>query len=241
MIIIPAIDIRGGNCVRLRQGNFSDETIYSSDPVEVAKKFKQQGAQRIHVIDLDGAFSGKSKNADVIVRIAAETELPVQTGGGIRNYEIIKKLLGSGIQKVIMGTAAIYDRQLLRRALNEWPGRISVGIDSKSGKVAVKGWKDVSSKRADKLALEMEKEGVGEIIVTDIKTDGMLKGPNLKWIEKIASGLSIPVIASGGISSIEDIKAIKNLGQDNISGIIVGKAIYSANVSLSEAIEALRE
>ncbi len=178
------------------------------------------------------------KNAEIIKKIALSVDVPVQVGGGIRDYRTVDELLGAGVSRIIMGTSAIQDRKLLRKALRNWPGKISVGIDSTSGKVAIGGWKDVTSKKARELAAEMEEEGVDEIIVTDIKKDGMLEGPNLMWIEKIAREAGVSVIASGGVSSIRDIENIKNLEPDNIIGVIVGKALYSGDFSLAEAIKA---
>ncbi len=240
MIVIPAIDIRGGNCVRLRQGRPEEETVYFSDPLSVARQFEEDGAERIHIVDLDGAFSGTMKNREIIKKIASSVKVPLQVGGGIRDFLAIKELFGAGVSRVIMGTSAIKDRDLLRRALKNWPGKISVGIDSESGNVAIGGWTDVTSTKAESLASEIEKEGVDEIIVTDIKTDGMLTGPNFEWVEKIARSLSISVIASGGVSSIRDIERIRDLEPGNITGIIVGKALYSGGFSLKEAIEAGR-
>ncbi len=236
MQIIPAIDIRGGNCVRLFQGKFSEETVYSSDPVSMALKFEKEGAARIHIVDLDGACSGRMENEDIIGSIASGVSVPVQVGGGIRDEKIADSLLSKGVSKVIMGTAAVCNRKLLKKVVKKWPGRVSVGIDSSGGRVATSGWKELSSEKAHKLAAEMEKEGVGEIIVTDIKRDGTLKGPSLNQIRKIAGAVNIPVIASGGVGSLDDIASVKKLGIKNLWGIIVGKAIYSGAFSLEEAI-----
>ena len=237
MIIIPAIDIRGGNCVRLTQGRLEDETIYSKDPLLVAKLWQAQGAKRLHLIDLDGAFSGKIKNKELIFKIIKELDIPVQVGGGIRDYETGKKLISAGAHRIIIGTSAIYDIEFLKSLIKKWPEKITVGIDSSSGKVAIGGWRNITTRWAGSLAEEMESLGVREIIITDIKKDGTLEGPNIKWIEKIAKKVNIPVIASGGISNIEDIKKLRDLKLQNLLGVIVGKALYSDGIMLQEAIK----
>ncbi len=238
MLVIPAIDLRNGNCVRLFQGKFNKETIYSRKPVTVAQLWKQQGAARIHIVDLDGAFSGTMKNRSIIYNIAEMVDIPIQVGGGIRNYKTVKELIENGVSRVIIGSSAINDRELLEKIILKWPGRIIVGIDSSSGKVAIGGWKDITDKPAAELAGEAEEMGVKEIIVTDIEKDGTLKGPNFKWIKKIARAVSISVIASGGVSSLEEIKKFKNMNLDNLFGVIVGKALYSRDIKLSDAIAA---
>ncbi|MBN2406832.1 MAG: 1-(5-phosphoribosyl)-5-[(5-phosphoribosylamino)methylideneamino]imidazole-4-carboxamide isomerase [Elusimicrobia bacterium] len=240
MLIIPAVDIMNGNCVRLTQGSPSAGTVYSREPLIVAKLWQAQGAQRLHVVDLDGAFSGKIVNRKIILRITKELDIPVQVGGGIRDYDTIRDLLNNGVDKVIMGTSAIYDTELLKSAVKKWKKRIIVGIDSSSGKVAVGGWQSITDKSAVSLAAEIEGMGISQIIVTDIKKDGTLKGPNCKWIKKIAETVKIPVIASGGISSIDDIVRLKELKLKNLAGVIVGKALYRDDVLLPAAIEAAR-
>ncbi len=236
MIIIPAIDIRGGNCVRLIQGRLEEETIYSSDPMLMAKLWQAQGAECLHIVDLDGAFSGKMKNADIIYKIIKEISIPVQVGGGIRDYDTVKELIEKGVHRVIIGTAAVYDKDFLKAIIKKWPDNITVGIDSFSGKVAIGGWRNITAKWAGALAQEMEELGVREIIITDIKKDGTLKGPNFKWIKKIAEMVNMSIIASGGISNISDIRKLKNLNIAHLFGVIVGKALYTDSVMLPEAI-----
>lgn len=237
MIVIPAVDIKGGNCVRLLQGRAEDETIYSDDPVAMAKKWQSQGAERLHVVDLDGAFSGEMKNMPVILEIARKLDIPVEVGGGIRDFGAIQELIDGGIFRVILGTAAINDREFLHAVLERWFEHITVGIDSRDGLVAVKGWQEVTRSDACTLAVEMADMGVTEIIVTDIKTDGMLTGPNTGLMSDIAGRVDISVIASGGISCIEDVVKLKELNLDNLNGIIVGKALYSNSIDLGEAIK----
>ncbi|MFC2048655.1 1-(5-phosphoribosyl)-5-[(5-phosphoribosylamino)methylideneamino]imidazole-4-carboxamide isomerase [Elusimicrobiota bacterium] len=239
MQIIPAIDLRGGNCVRLTQGKLSKETLFSKEPLIVAKLWQAQGAKRLHVVDLDGAFSGKMKNGNIIKKIIKELDIPVQIGGGIRDYDTIRSLIKAGASRVILGTAAIYDEKLLKTAIKKWTDRIIIGIDSSAGKVAIGGWKNITTKWATTLALEMERIGIKEIIITDIKKDGTLEGPNYKWIQKIANKVSIDVIASGGVSGLDDVMKLKELGLKNLSGIIVGKALYKDQFNLAEAVRAV--
>jgi len=240
MLVIPAVDIKDGKCVRLIQGHPDRETVYSDNPVEVALMWQDKGAERIHIVDLDGAFSGAMKNIDIVLKIARDLDIPVQAGGGIRNIATIDKLVAGGVKKVIVGTAAIYDQELLGTALKKYGGYITVGIDSDSEKVAVRGWVDVTDKMAVTLAAEMENMGVGELIITDITKDGTLTGPNVGLVEKVAESVSIPVIASGGVSSIADIVRFKNSGQDNITGVIVGKALYDRSMEFEDAVAAVR-
>ncbi len=241
MIIIPAVDIKNGNCVRLMQGRASDETIYSDDPLSMALKWQSEGAERLHIIDLDGAFNGKMKNIRVILKIIKELDIPVQVGGGIRNYETVKALIDNGVHRIIIGTSAIHNREFLKSVLKMWPERITVGIDSTSGRVAVEGWGNVTAKTALVLANEAEDMGVTEIIVTDIKKDGMLKGTNLELIKEITDSVKISVIASGGVSCINDIKKLRELKIKNLTGVIIGKALYSNDIVLSDAIKVAGE
>ncbi|MGM0441738.1 MAG: 1-(5-phosphoribosyl)-5-[(5-phosphoribosylamino)methylideneamino]imidazole-4-carboxamide isomerase [Elusimicrobiota bacterium] len=241
MIVIPAIDLKGGNCVRLTRGKPENETVYSEDPLKMAKLWQSKGAGRLHIIDLDGAFSGTMGNGDIIKKIVAEVDIPVQVGGGIREFSVIKDLIDKGVHRIIMGSAAIYDRKLVEKAAKKWPDRITVGIDSNSGKVAVKGWKDITQISAIELAGQMEQIGITELIVTDIKKDGTLEGPNIEWIKKIAGSVSIPVIGAGGMSRIEDIRDLNRAEIDNLKGIIIGKALYSGSIELSRAIEVVKK
>lgn len=235
MIIYPAIDIRGGKCVRLKQGRYDDMTVFSDDPIDVALKFQDMGASFIHVVDLDGA-RGDADNRQVIVKLASVLDIPVQTGGGIRTLDDIKTLLESGIARVILGTAAVKDPELIARAVSMYNGSIAVGIDAKDGFVAIEGWEKVSPIKALDLAKSMEDTGVKTIIYTDIATDGMLSGPNLYAMKEMVQNVNIEVIASGGVAKVEDLLDLKQVG---VHGAIVGKALYTGSVDLKEALKRL--
>ncbi|MFB0528124.1 MAG: 1-(5-phosphoribosyl)-5-[(5-phosphoribosylamino)methylideneamino]imidazole-4-carboxamide isomerase [bacterium] len=237
MLVIPAIDIRGGNCVRLVQGRLEQETIFSKEPVFVAKLWQAQGAKRLHIVDLDGAFSGVIQNLELIVKIANSVDVPVEVGGGIRDMDTIKKVLSGGVAKVILGTSAIYDTDTVKKALGKFRDKIVISIDSLGGKVAIAGWKEITAVRSTVLAKRVEGMGVKEIIFTDIKKDGVLKGPNVKGIKAFAEKVGIPVIACGGISTLDDVKRIKELEECGISGMIIGKALYTGAINLPEAMD----
>ncbi len=236
MIIYPAIDIIGGKCVRLQQGSYSDVTVFGDSPVDMAKKWESLGAEYLHVVDLDGARSGKSENAEIIAQIAKTLKIPVQIGGGIRTLETIEAYLSGGLSRVILGTSAVNNREMLISALKEYKDKIAVGIDAKDGKVAIHGWEKTSDFTAVDFAKEVEALGTKTIIYTDISRDGMLKGPNLQAMKEMADSVSLNVIASGGVSKLADIVDLKQTG---VSGVIVGKALYTGNVNLKEAIEAI--
>ncbi|NLY44159.1 MAG: 1-(5-phosphoribosyl)-5-[(5-phosphoribosylamino)methylideneamino]imidazole-4-carboxamide isomerase [Clostridiaceae bacterium] len=238
MIIYPAIDIKQGKCVRLVQGRFSDVTVYSDDPVQVALRWQQAGAEYIHLVDLDGALAGKSVNYDVIKKIVDSVSVPVQLGGGIRSMESIKTMLEAGISRVILGTSAVKNPQLVREAVDRYKEKIAVGIDAKDGKVAIEGWESISEFSALSLGEKMQQMGVKTIIYTDISCDGMLQGPNFDAMREMAEYLSVDVIASGGVSSLQDILELKKTG---VSGVIVGKALYTENIKLEEALNAVKE
>ena len=227
--VIPAIDILNGKCVRLKQGRYDRETIYDKDPIEVAKKWEAQGALRIHVIDLDGARSGSPKNIEIIKSIAKQINIPIQVGGGIRNLKLIKELIDFGIDRVILGTTAVNNPNMLAKFCQEFSGQIAVAIDAKDGKAATDGWTKVSKKDVLTLAQEAVELGVKRFIYTDVSRDGMLTGPNFDGINKFVAAVSVPVIASGGISCNEDIGKLKNTGSE---GCIVGKALYEGKVKL---------
>ncbi|NJD03605.1 MAG: 1-(5-phosphoribosyl)-5-[(5-phosphoribosylamino)methylideneamino]imidazole-4-carboxamide isomerase [Ruminiclostridium sp.] len=233
MIIYPAIDVKDGKCVRLAQGRFTDVTVYSDDPVEMAKKFEQMGAQYLHVVDLDGARLGKPRNTAVISEIAVKLGIPVQLGGGIRTIEMIEIILCKGIQRVILGTSAVNDPNLVKKAVQTFENSLAVGIDAKDGMVAIEGWAKTSEFTAIGFAKKMQELGAKTIIYTDISRDGMLTGPNLKAMEEMVRAVGIEVIASGGVKSIEDIKNLKNIG---VAGAIVGKALYTGDIDLAEAV-----
>jgi len=233
MVIYPAIDLIGGKCVRLTQGKYDDVTVYDDNPLNMAKSFQSQGAAYIHMVDLDGARSGISVNSEVIKEVAEKTNLIVQTGGGIRSLDKINEYLEKGIGRVILGTSAVNQPELVKRAVETHGEKIVIGIDAKDGKVAVSGWETESEFNAVEFAKKMQSFGVKNIIYTDISRDGMLTGPNLKAMEEMASALKISVIASGGVSCLQDVIDLKSTG---VSGVIIGKAIYAGRINLEEAL-----
>jgi phosphoribosylformimino-5-aminoimidazole carboxamide ribotide isomerase len=234
MFIIPAIDLKDGQCVRLLQGRKDAVTVYSADPSSTAKKWESMGAKVLHVVDLDGAFTGDQKNYSRILQIRKAVNMMIEVGGGIRDISTVDKLISAGIDRVIIGTSAIEDVNFVINACNKFPGKVLIGIDAKDGKVAVKGWEEVSSIEARELARRVERIGVSGIIYTDISRDGMLTGPNLPALEEMVGTVNIPVIASGGIANIDDIRNLLNI--KNVWGAITGKAIYSGSLDLKEAI-----
>ncbi len=236
MIIIPAVDIKDGRCVRLLQGRKDAETVYSDDPVQMAKKWESQGAELIHVIDLDGAFQQHPQNSDAIKKTVEQLDIPVQVGGGIRNEKTIRQYIEIGVERVIIGTEAIKNPKLVKKACKAFPEQIVVAIDARRGMVAVEGWTQTTPIKAIDLAKRFEDCGVAAINFTDIDRDGMQTGPNIEETRRIAEAISIPVIASGGVSTIDDIKNLLPLNAMGISGIIIGKALYSGSLDLKEAI-----
>ncbi len=234
MFVIPAIDLKGGQCVRLLQGKEDAVTIYSNDPASTAKRWEECGAKLLHVVDLDGAFTGSQKNLDAIIKIRESVSIDIEVGGGIRDIKKIDDLISIGINRIILGTAVIEKPSLLKDACARYPGRILAGIDAKDGKAAVKGWVEITGTNAKDLAREMEKAGAAGIIYTDISRDGMLAGPNIPAMREMVETVNIPIIASGGVSSIKDIISLKEI--KNLWGVITGKAIYSGAVDLKEAI-----
>lgn len=235
MIIIPAVDIKDGKCVRLLQGKKEEVTVYSDDPVSVAKRWAALGAELLHVVDLDGAFTGEQKNLDVITAIRRAIDIPVQVGGGIRDISAIEKLVSLGIDRVIIGTAAAREPDMVKKACEKFSGKVLAGVDAKGGKVAVRGWEEVTELNAIEFAVRMEADGAAAIIYTDILRDGMLSGPNLDAIAEMVNTLGINVIASGGVSSLEDINDLMQI--KNLWGAITGKALYSGALDLKEAIK----
>jgi phosphoribosylformimino-5-aminoimidazole carboxamide ribotide isomerase len=236
MIIIPAVDIKDGRCVRLLQGRKDAETVYSDDPVQMAKKWESQGAELIHVIDLDGAFQQHPQNSDAIKKTVEQLDIPVQVGGGIRNEKTIRQYIEIGVERVIIGTEAIKNPKLVKKACKAFPEQIVVAIDARRGMVAVEGWTQTTPMKAIDLAKRFEDCGVAAINFTDIDRDGMQTGPNIEETRRIAEAISIPVIASGGVSTIDDIKNLLPLNAMGITGIIIGKALYSGSLDLKEAI-----
>lgn len=237
MIIIPAVDIKDGRCVRLLQGRMDDETVYSDDPQAMALKWTRLGAQFIHVIDLDGAFTKAPRNMESIRKILQSVNVPVQLGGGIRKEETVHMYLEMGVKRVIIGTGAIKTPKFVRKVCKAYPGHIVVGIDARNGKVAIDGWTQTTRIKAVELAKEFEDCGVAAINFTDIHRDGMQTGPNLDATLGLAEAVSIPVVASGGVSSIEDIKNLLPLEKAGVAGVIIGKALYSGKLDLKEALD----
>jgi len=236
MLIIPAIDLKEGKCVRLEQGLMDKATVYSDDPATTARFWEDQGAELLHVVDLNGAFAGVPKNLDAIKAIRAAIKIPIEVGGGIRDLDTIMTLVSIGINRIILGTAAIENPSFVREACREFPDTIIVGIDAKEGLVAIKGWAEVTKVQARDLALQMQEYGVIAIIYTDIKRDGMLSGPNIEATQALAKALHIPVIASGGVHTMKDIENLLAVRHSGVSGVITGKAIYSGSLNLREAL-----
>lgn len=234
MIIFPAIDILNGKCVRLIQGDYNQEKVYGNSPVAMAKQWEQKGAEFIHIVDLDGAKSGKSINQTIILEIAQSVNIPIQVGGGIRSLDTIKTYLDNGVNRVIVGTAAISDKEFLQAAVAEYKERIVVSIDAKNGYVATDGWTDTSDVAALDLVKELEALGVQTIVYTDIAKDGMLQGPNLQEQQVVHEATTMDVIASGGVTTKED---VDNLKQLNMYGAIVGKALYDGKVDFETLIQ----
>ena len=241
MILFPAIDIRNGRCVRLTEGKFECETVFAEDPAEMAVRWADAGAEYLHVVDLDGALAGQSSNTEVIKRILAKVKIPVQVGGGIRTLANIEKMLALGVTRVILGSVAVRDPELVREACQKFPGQVVVGIDAKNGEVAVEGWGIGGGIGAVELAKKMAAVGVEHIIFTDISRDGMLSGVNVEATAELAKTSGIKVIASGGVSSLADIKALQLHAADGIEGCIIGKAIYTGALDLKEALAVLKE
>ncbi len=236
MIIIPAIDLKDGACVRLRQGLMEDSTVFSSDPVAMAKQWVDKGAKRLHLVDLNGAFEGKPVNGEVVTAIAeAYPELPIQIGGGIRSLDIIQHYVDAGVSYVIIGTKAVKEPEFVGEACRAFPGKIIVGLDAKNGFVATDGWAEVSELKAIDLAKKFASDGVESIVYTDISRDGMMQGVNVDATEELAKSSPIPVIASGGITNMEDIRALVARQTSGIMGAITGRAIYEGTLDIEEA------
>jgi phosphoribosylformimino-5-aminoimidazole carboxamide ribotide isomerase len=235
MLLIPAIDLKEGKCVRLRQGRMEDDTVFSDDPVAVAGRWVEAGARRLHIVDLDGAFAGRPVNAKVIRQIA-ETypDLPIQVGGGIRDEDTVQSYLEAGVQYVIIGTKAINVPHFVSDLCLEFPGHIIVGLDAKDGKVAVDGWSKLSNHDVIDMAQHFEKDGVEAIIFTDISRDGMMQGLNMESTVALAEAITIPVIASGGVTNLDDIRALLAVADEGIMGAITGRAIYEGTLDFAE-------
>ena len=241
MILYPAVDLKDGQCVRLLRGEMDQATVFSEDPVRQVKRFSDQGFKWLHIVDLNGAIQGRAVHKELIEEMVRSTDLEVQLGGGIRSMEVIETWLDMGVSRVVLGTAALYNPELVRNACKQYPGRIAVGIDGRNGKVAVKGWVEQSEILAIDLARRFEDEGVSVIIYTDIARDGAMSGINLDATAAFASALSIPVVASGGVASMEDLEAVKGLGSANVVGVIVGRALYEGGIDAQAAIALMQK
>jgi phosphoribosylformimino-5-aminoimidazole carboxamide ribotide isomerase len=236
MILIPAIDLKQGQCVRLRQGSMEDSTVFSDDPISMAQKWVDQGCHRLHLVDLDGAFEGRPVNADVIEDITRSfPDLPIQIGGGIRSIDTVEAYLAAGVKYVIIGTQAVKKPDFVTELCVEFPGSVIVGIDAKNGRVAIQGWAEESDLTADNLARQFEDQGVSAIVYTDISRDGMMQGVNVEATKTLAEAISIPVIASGGVTNMEDIKRLTTVKSSGIEGCIIGRALYERTIDLAEA------
>jgi len=236
LIIIPAIDIKDGKCVRLAQGDFDRATVYADNPVEMALLWAQKGAECIHIVDLDGSVAGVPRNAEKILEISRKVQVPIQVGGGIRNMETIAYYLSHGVSSVILGTAALQDEQFVRTAGRDYPGKVILGIDALDGLVAIKGWTQKTKETAIDLARRYENCALKAIVYTDIKRDGMETGVNIEATGELAKEVSIPVIASGGVAAITDIEKLLAIKYCSIYGVIIGRALYTGAISLEDAI-----
>jgi phosphoribosylformimino-5-aminoimidazole carboxamide ribotide isomerase len=241
MIIFPAIDIRGGRCVRLTEGRFDRETVFADNPVDIVERWTKAGAEYLHVVDLDGALAGTSRNLDAIQNILVHANIPVQVGGGIRTLKNMEQLLSLGVTRVILGSVAVKNPALVKEACTKFPGQIVVGIDAKNGEAAVEGWGVRGGMQALELAKKMSQVGVEHIVFTDIARDGNLSGVNVEATAQMAMSSGVKIIASGGVSSLEDIKKLKKYEDLGIEGCIIGKAIYTGAVDLAEALAVARE
>ena len=240
MIVIPAIDIKGGRCVRLKQGSMTDETIFSDAPEEMAVKWFEQGAERLHLVDLDGAVQGRPVNQEVIKRIVSVIPIPVQLGGGVRDMSSLEAYFELGLHYIILGTAAHKDPEFVRQACNRFPGQIILGIDARKDRVAVEGWTEEINLTPVDLAKRFEEAGVSAIVYTDIHRDGMRTGPNVEATRALAAAIRIPVIASGGISGISDVLKVLSLWEVGVTGMITGRALYDGSLDLTEAVRATK-
>ena len=240
MLLIPAIDLKNGQCVRLRQGRMDDVTVFSDDPVTVARRWADEGAERLHVVDLDGAIKGQPVNLKVVEQIAAAVKIPVQIGGGVRDEETVQRYLNAGVAYIIIGTKAVNTPHFLRDLCIEYPRHIIVGLDAKDGRVALNGWAKVTHHDVVEMAQHCERDGVEAIIYTDIGRDGMMNGFNAASTQKLAKAVNTPVIASGGVSSLDDIRVLKEIESDGVTGAIIGRALYEGGLSLKECLQAAR-
>ncbi|HOE95505.1 MAG TPA: 1-(5-phosphoribosyl)-5-[(5-phosphoribosylamino)methylideneamino]imidazole-4-carboxamide isomerase [Candidatus Sumerlaeota bacterium] len=238
---IPAIDLMNGQVVRLSRGRAQEKTVYSDDPVAVARQFEALGARRLHVVDLDGAFTGQPRNLEILRRIREATALQIEMGGGLRTRDLVERVLGLGLDFAILGTSALRDRALIAGLAADYGDKLIVGIDAKDGRVAIEGWVETSELTAIDFARELQAMGVGTVIYTDIATDGMLSGPNLSAQAEMADAVAMRVIASGGIRDVADLRALRDLNRPNLIGAITGRAVYEQRLSIAEAVQAMAE
>jgi phosphoribosylformimino-5-aminoimidazole carboxamide ribotide isomerase len=241
MLILPAIDLKGGRCVRLQQGEMDRETLFSDHPEEMAGRWESLGARFLHIVDLDGAVAGSPQNETAIKHILQSVSIPLELGGGIRSLDTIEHYLSLGVNRVVLGTIAHKQPALLEEACKKFPGRIVVGIDARDGMVAVEGWKETTAMRAVDLVNTIENKGVEAIIFTDIKRDGMMSGPNLQSTRAMAEATGIPVIASGGVTSLDHIRELLRLESCGVEGIIIGRALYEGSINLKDALALVNE
>jgi phosphoribosylformimino-5-aminoimidazole carboxamide ribotide isomerase len=239
MLLIPAIDLKNGQCVRLRQGKMDEVTVFSPDPVAVAKRWAEEGAQRLHVVDLDGAAKGQPVNIRVVEKIVGAVKVPVQVGGGIRDEDTVQRLLNAGVQYVIVGTKAVSAPHFLHDLCLEYPRHIIVSIDARDGRVALNGWAKVTGHDAIETAQHCERDGAEAIVYTDIAKDGMMNGFNVEATRNLARSVKTPVYASGGISSAKDLAALKEIEGDGVAGAVIGRALYEGTLTLKDALKAL--
>jgi phosphoribosylformimino-5-aminoimidazole carboxamide ribotide isomerase len=235
--VIPAVDLKGGRCVRLRQGRMDDETVFSDDPVAMARRWQDAGARRVHVVDLDGAVGGRPANAPVIQAICRELSVPVQLGGGVRDGEGLARALELGVERVILGTLAAAQPNAVLELAARFPGRVVVGIDARDGKVAVRGWTETSELHFLDLARRFDQPEIAAVVFTDITRDGMHTGPNLESTRRLCREISRPVVAAGGVHELEDLRRLKDLEPDGLAGVITGRAIYEGTLDLARALE----
>ncbi|AXQ27257.1 1-(5-phosphoribosyl)-5-[(5-phosphoribosylamino)methylideneamino]imidazole-4-carboxamide isomerase [Solimonas sp. K1W22B-7] len=240
MLLIPAIDLKGGKCVRLRQGRMDDVTVFSDDPVAMAQRWVDEGAERLHLVDLDGAIKGEPVNIKVVEQIAAAISIPVQIGGGIRDEETVQRYLNAGVQYVIIGTKAVNTPHFLHDLCLEFPRHIIVGLDAKDGRVALNGWTKITGHDVIETAVHCERDGVEAIIYTDIGRDGMMQGFNAQATRNLAAAIKTPVFASGGVSTIDDIHRLKEIEGEGVAGAIIGRALYEGTLKLADAVKVAR-
>lgn len=241
MMLYPAIDIQGGRCVRLVQGRMEEATVYGDDPAAMARRWVAEGAEALHIVDLDGAREGQPQNGEAVLAIRRAVAVPLQVGGGLRSREAAAAYLDAGVERVVLGTRAAVDGEFLAEICAAHPGRVAVGIDVRDGRVALKGWTEVIPLEAPELARRAEDLGAAAVIYTDIARDGTLSGPNVEAVSSLARQVSLPVIASGGVATVEDLRRLKALEADGVEGVIVGKALYEETLTVAEALAVLTE